>query len=236
LSTIYKTAWPNLKITVANVNPAYIAKFVQRLDSGKDQEKDVKRYAKAANVHPEMTDVIPVKQNYVFKGWTLDPTLVEVDEADVATLIANGDIYEPNASLDSLTFDDNGNDVFTFYAVFAIRAFTIHFVDPQDTTFEYTSYKAPYGSYLHEPDMYIVTDESGISETERYKLMGWSREIDSQTNNLYTDPRRVKTLDLTKIQSQNIDQTFYGVYLKEDCLTNATDDKWFNFILNSPSS
>ena len=228
LTTVYAAYWPNLKIRVANVEPAYIAKFVQRLDSGKDSEVDIIRYAKGANVHPTMTNKTPVKQNYVFRGWSLNPNYVTVEEDQVQSLINSGDILTTATNFENITFS-NEHDVYVFYAVFSIRTFTIHFKDPQNTNLEYTNYKAPYGSYLHEPVGYYVTDESSLSDTERYKLVGWSREINATNGNLYLDKTKAKTVNLVNIVSQNEDQTFYGVYVKEDCLTNATDDKYFTF-------
>ena len=225
LSNKYGEYWPNLKIRVANVDPAYIVKFMQKLDSGKYQEIDIKRYEKGQNVHPEMTSIHPTKQNYDFRGWTLDPSLTIVNENDVQTLINTGAIYDPGASLESFTFDDEGNDVFTFYAVFSITEFTITFKDPQ-TEAVYYSYQAPYGSNLYDPDGYWTTNETELSETERYKFVGWSRTKD---NWLARNKIQAQTINLSTIVSQNIDQTFYAVFIKEDCLTTPTDDKYFNF-------
>ena len=175
-----------------------------------------------------MTNKTPVKQNYVFRGWSLNPNYVTVEEDQVQSLISSGDILTAAADFENITFS-NEHDVYVFYAVFSIRTFTIHFKDPQNTNLEYTSYKAPYGSYLHEPVGYYVTDESSLSDTERYKLVGWSREINATNGNLYLDKTKARTVNLVNIVSQNEDQTFYGVYVKEDCLTNATDDKYFTF-------
>lgn len=224
----YNAIWDKLKIYAANVNEAYIAKFVQRLDNGKDSQVDIKRYRKDGEVHPEMSSKVPTKQNYYFVGWTLDPGYAIVNSIDVDTLINEEVILTSPEQFNNLTFN-NDNDIFTFYAVFSITSYTISFVDPQDTTFEYYSYQAPYGSYLEGPEDYITTDESDLSETERYKLVGWSREIDSTTGNLYNDIKKAKIVNLENIISQNENQTFYGVFVKEDCLTNPTDNKWFDF-------
>lgn len=234
----YGKIWPKLKIYAANVEEAYIAKFVQRLDNGKDKEIETIRYNKTDEVHPTVTEKNVTRQNYDFRGWTLDPTKHTVQDDEVEFLVNAGIIYpkEDYSQLRALTFSDE-QDVFTFYAVFSITSYTIHFKDPQSNE-DYTSYQANFGTYLQEPDMFFVTDESNIAVTERYKFMGWSREI-SSSNNLYTDSRLIKTIDITKIISQNQDQTFYAVYLKEDCLTNATSgpdgnvDKYFIFSPNS---
>ena len=55
LTSVYAEIWPNLKIRAAKVNKAYISKFVQRLDSGKDTELDIHRAARGENVHPTMS-------------------------------------------------------------------------------------------------------------------------------------------------------------------------------------
>ena len=62
----YNKIWPKLKIYAANINESYIAKFLQRLDNGKDQEIDVIRYKKQGTVHPTMTDKVAKRTNYVF--------------------------------------------------------------------------------------------------------------------------------------------------------------------------
>lgn len=228
LTDKYAACWPNLKIRVANVEKAYISKFVQKLDSGKESEIDITRYAKGDNVHPRMTAKVPVKQNYDFVGWTLNPNYVIVDESNVPALISNGSILTQASDFNNITFSAQ-DDVYVFYAVFSIRSFTIHFRDPQDPSVEYTSYRAPYGSYLYEPVGYFVTNESNLSDTDRYKFIGWSREINANNSNLYQDANKAKPIKLSDIMSQNEDQTFYALYVLEDCLENPTDDKYFVF-------
>lgn len=231
LTTTYAEAWPNLKITLANVNPAYIAKFVQKLDSGKEQEIDVRRYSRDGElVTPTMTDKRPSRQNYNFRGWTLDPSKTNIEDSQVQSLIDQGVIFTPEMyptdnPIATLQFNAE-NDVYTFYAVFSITSFTIHFKDAVGG-YDYTFYKAPYGTSLYSPEGYFTTDESELSETERYKFLGWTRDAE---NWLAKSARQAKTVDLTTITSQNADQTFYAVYIKEDCLTNPTDDKYFNFV------
>ena len=228
LTNTYKVIWPDLTIRAKYVNEAYIAKFVQKMDNGKEREVDIIRYAKGENVHPTATNEVVVKQNYNFIGWTLDASLADgVDTSLVQTLINNGVIYSADnnyAGLTALTFSAE-HDVYTFYAVFAIQSFTIHFRDAVRNV-EYTSYKAPYGSYLYEPEGYFTTDERDLSETERYKFLGWTRD---PADWLVRNATQAKLVNLSQIISQNIDQTFYAVYIKEDCLENPTDDKYFTF-------
>lgn len=230
LTNTYKVIWPDLTIRAKYVNEAYIAKFVQRLDNGKDREVDVIRYPKGEDVHPQATNAVVVKQNYDFIGWTLDSSLAEgVDTSDVQALISNGTIYtEVNGSypgIEALTFSAQ-NDVYTFYAVFAITQFTITFKDPQDPNKIYISYQAPYGSHLVDPEGYWTTDESSIEQTERYAFVGWSRTNEEW---LARNKNQAQTVNITSIISQNTDQTFYAVFVKENCLENATSDKYLTF-------
>lgn len=124
-----------------------------------------------------------------------------VSEDDVARLISEGRILVSQEDFDNLTFDDSGNDVYTFYAVFSIQEFTIHFKDALGD-YEYTSYKAPYGSSLYEPNGYFTTDESDLSEVERYKFLGWTRD---SADWLAVNAKAAKTLKLNQIVSQNTD-------------------------------
>jgi len=147
-----------------------------------------------------MTTKVPVKQNYDFVGWTLNPNYVIVDESNVPALISNGSILTQASDFNNVTFSAQ-DDVYVFYAVFSIRSFTIHFRDPQDPSVEYTSYRAPYGSYLYEPVGYFVTNESNLSDTDRYKFIGWSREINANNSNLYQDANKAKPIKLSDIMS-----------------------------------
>jgi hypothetical protein len=143
----------------------------------------------------------------------------------------DGRILDTPEKVAALTFDEN-NDTYILYAVFSITSFGIHFMDPQNQSEEYGSYLAPYGTYLYEPELYCATDESSLMDTERYKFIGWSKVVDAKTNNLYQDQssaNRAKLIDLTTIISQNEDQYFYAVYVKEDCLTTVTDLKYLDF-------
>lgn len=225
----YNKIWNKLKIYAANVEEAYIAKYVQRLDTGKDKEIETIRYVKGENVHPTVTNKIVTKQNYIFRGWTLDSSKSVVNDNEVQSLINSGIIYTSDddyAGLEALTFS-NENDVYTFYAVFSITSYRINFVDAADENGRILDfYDAPYGSYLHDPeDYYTTVKESELDETHRYTLIGWVRD---PANAYPRTKAQAKTVDLTRVMSQNTDQTFYGCFIQEDCLTTATDMKYLS--------
>ena len=222
LTNKYAAAWPNLKIRVANVEPAYIAKYIQRTDTGKDNELDVIRYEKAENTHPTVTTKTPVKQNYDFRGWTLDPTYCLVEDNQVENLIANEIILTENEQITRMTFDQD-HDVYAFYAVFSITSYNINFLNTDDSII-FTD-KVNYGSFLKEPSILPLSpQESSLPETERYKFLGW---VANKEDSYPRIERSAKLVDVTKIISQNQDRTFYACYGVEDCLTNLTNMKYF---------
>jgi len=68
LTSIYKLDkhYPNLRITAARVNEANITKYINVLDSGKEEVVDIIR---SDSNTPIATDKVPTKTNYDFKGW-----------------------------------------------------------------------------------------------------------------------------------------------------------------------
>ena len=222
----YNKIWDKLKIYAANVKEAYIAKFVQRLESGKDSEIAVIRYEKSGTVHPELITKQPIKQNYDFRGWTLDPNYVVVNNNDVERLISNKTILTTAQDFENLTFSTE-NDIYTFYAVFSITSYRITFRDPiTDREYTEASYQANYGTSLHDPGYLATTDESGLKETERYKFLGW---VINKDNSFPRAANQAKTVDLSKIVSQNTDRTFYACFIAEDATENVTDESYFTF-------
>ena len=233
----YGKIWDKLKIYAANVNEAYIAKFVQRLDNGKDSEIETIRYAKTATAHPTMTSKIPIKQNYDFRGWTLDPQYSVVNSANVATLINQHLIYDKDDTsvLESLLFDQE-HDVYTFYAVFSITAFNINFWNPTqipgvDTPLYSTSVN--YGTMLSDPPILPSTDESQLDVEERYTFLGW---VVDKEDCFVTNKAKAKTVKLKNIMSQNTDRDFFACYCRESVYISATDTSYFAFTRTNAST
>ena len=226
LTDIYGAIWPDLTIRAKYINEAYLAKYVQRLDSGKDNELDVIRYAKGENVHPTLTTKTAAKQNYDFRGWTLNPDYCIVTDEEANSLINNGQIFTTGDQISALTFSEQNNS-YVFYAVFSITSYRIIFKDPISER-EYTdaSYRANYGVHLHDPGYLATTDESGLTGTQRYKFLGW---VDNKDNSFPRTANLARTVDLSKLISQNSDKTFYACFIAEDATENATDESYFTF-------
>ena len=226
----YGKIWDKLKIYAANVNEAYIAKFVQRLDNGKDNEIETIRYAKSGEVHPTMSSKTPIKQNYIFRGWTLDPTKAIVNENEIDTLIANGTVYDKDApdSMQTLTFDSS-HDVYTFYAVFTISVYTARFWNyNQNPLTDTPLYEMPkgYGSPYEEPTITPYRDDTGLLLTTRYAFIGW---VVDPADCLAPNRQKAKIVNLANIISQNTDRDFYACYMEQDVHAEATADKFFIF-------
>lgn len=226
LTNKYAVCWPNLKIRAAKVDKAYIAKYVQRIN-GKDNELDIIRYAKDPinDVHPTVTSKTPALANYDFMGWTLDPAYVTVDKARVPELKTQGKILENN-NITALTFSAQ-NDIYVFYAVFAITSFAANFYNADGTTLIYST-RVDYGSYLSEPLILPAADESQLEPTQRYRFIGWK----SEAEDLFPRSEALATgiVNLSQIKSQTMDKNFYACYVLEDVHDRATDSKYFDFV------
>jgi len=229
----YGKIWDKLKIYAANVNEAYIAKFVQRLDNGKDNEIETIRYAKSGSIHPTMTKKIPIKQNYDFQGWTLDPNYTVVKSDQVAGLINSGIIFSKDlannnpATISNLEFSAQ-NDVYTFYAVFSITSFNISFWNPNQIPGSgqpLYSVDVNYGTMLSDPPILPSMDESGLELEERYTFLGW---VVDKEDGIVTNKAKAKTVKLSNIMSQNTDRAFFACYCKESVYASTTKSDYFS--------
>ena len=227
LTSVYAEIWPNLKIRAAKVNKAYISKFVQRLDSGKDTELDIHRAARDENVHPTMSAKQPTRANYVFRGWTLDPQYCTIDEADIESHINAKHIYASQSDFDTLTFSAE-QDTFIFYAVFSIVSYTIQYLNP-DGTLIYEDHK-PYGSVigyaLDNFPVFVNYSDNDLASNEHYYWLGWVTE---QSDCFVTNERMSKASDLTKAIAQSTDRQYYACYIKEDAKARAVRNGFFTF-------
>ena len=232
LTNKYAVCWPNLKIRAAKVDKAYIAKYVQRI-ANKDNELDIIRYAKDEinPVHPTVTAKVPVLANHDFMGWTLDPAYVLVDKNQVADLKTRGKILEDN-NITALTFSAE-NDIYIFYAVFAITSFAANFYDADGTTLIYST-RVDYGQYIGEPPILPATDESALEEDQRYRFLGWKMEA----TDLFPRSEALATgiVNLNQIKSQTMDKNFYACYILENVHARATDSKYFDFVSATTTS
>ena len=115
----YKQKFPNLNITVAKVTPSSISKYIQILDSGKNEVIDL---LKTSDAHPSMTSEIPTKTNYDFIGWSTD---VVVQGNDSTPTLVSGSTYtlklstiENGCKVNDVIYNIDGN----FYRVNSISA------------------------------------------------------------------------------------------------------------------
>lgn len=231
INNVYKEKWPDLNIQAQYVEEAFIAKYVQRLDNGKDNEIDIFRYTKGENIHPDMTKKVAAKQNYDFIGWTLDPSKIIVESNQVEELINSNVIFENTLEkINNLTFNEE-QDTYIFYAVFSITAYNINFLNSNGTLL-FTD-KVNYGEKIRDPYLTPISpDEGNLLSTERYKFLGWVTNSDDCYPKTVSSAKNVK---ITEIISQNTDKNFYACYIKENCLENATDLKYFNFVKDETS-
>ena len=220
----YNKAWPNLNIRAAKVDESNIVKYVQREQVGenlyKDTIIDIKRVNKEyANL--VKTDKQAVKQNYDFQGWTQNENYFEVDESEVQDL-KNRNVILSSEQIEQLEW--NGVSVYTFYAVFSIKKYTITFLDPQNDSIIY-QYDAIYGTNLQGPNFLVTTNEDALEPTMRYKFLGWVNNK-SDWNPRVASVAKVINVESIKCQ---IERTFYACFVEEDATQNVTDLKYFYF-------
>lgn len=226
LTDKYALCWPNLKIRAAQVDKAYVAKYVQRIN-GKDNELDILRSAKVAGAHPRYTSKRPALANYDFVGWTLDPQYSIVNQNQVESLTANHTILT-QSDIEAMEFDVN-NDIYIFYTVFTITQFAANFRNPNGDILYTTNVN--YGSYLTEPPILPSTNESQLPLEERYKFIGWLLEPENPSTDCFPRTAALATglVNVTKIKSQTQDKNFYACYVREDVHSSATSDSYFAF-------
>ena len=229
LTSTYAAIWPNLKIRAAKVDKAYISKFVQRLDSGKDTQLDIYRASRGDNVHPTMSSVSPTRANYVFRGWTLDTDYIVIDENDIASLQSQRKIYVTQSDFDTLSFSSS-KDTYVFYAVFSITSYQITYLNPDGTEVfvDHKNYGTKIGYPLNDFPAFVHYEDNTLGETERYHWMGWVANVQDCFPINETVARNT-VIDLTNKVASTQDQVFYACYIKIDATTRATQEGFFNF-------
>ena len=230
LSNVYGVAFPNLKIFAKYITHSYVVKYVQKLDSGRDDVIDLFRYTKQSGVHPGVTAKIPTKTNYDFVGWTEDPQYVTVEKSLVndykqqGIILTSADIAEKEFSAI--------NEVYTFYAVFAITAYTARFWNNNQniaTDTPLATVTKDFGSIYEDPAVLPISyKEVDLELTQRYAFIGWVTDA-SDTECYPTSVAKANLVDLTTIVAQNTDRDFYACYVVESVYDHPTDSSYFNF-------
>lgn len=219
LTDKYGQIWPDLTIRAAYVNEAYIARYVQVLDNGKEDQVDIIRYQQNPGTALTMTSKIPAKQYYDFKGWALDKQGNQ--------MVANYDPITNTCSIiDPLTYD-NDHKEYTLYAVFENHPYNVTFYDVDGTTVLAVTHST-YGRPAVDPGIEPSTDESALDMDRTYKFKGYSRELvpiagitDRIINEHVID---VNTIIVTR------DISFYAVYKEQSVYDEPTDESLFRML------
>lgn len=222
LTDKYGTIWPDLTIRAAYVNEAYLARFVQILDSGKEDEVDVIRYQPTSGATVTITSKVPAKQYYDFKGWALD-------KAGTTMVATYNEATHTCSIVRTLNFD-NSTKEYTLYAIFENHPYSVNFYDVDGTTLLATTYST-YGQVAKAPNILPSTDESALANDETYKFKGYSRTIVPLAQ--ATD--RLIAESLVDLNTVNVtrDLTFYAMYKKQSVYDEPLSDDYFDFYQTS---
>ena len=218
LTETYGAIWPDLVIRAEYINEAYLARYVQVLDSGKEQEIDVIRYRPVEGTNLTLTNIIPSKQYYDFQGWALDK--------EGNQMVATYDATTKTCSLTSPLSYSDSNKEYTLYAIFINHPYTVRFYDADGTTVLATT-QSTYGQPAKDPGIVPSTDESGLAMDRTYKFKGYSREL--VPINTVTD--RVIRENVVNVGSIIVtrDLNFYAVYKEQSVYDEALDTSYFDF-------
>ena len=220
LTDIYGKAFPNLKIRVANVDPAYIAKFVQILDNGKEEEVDIIRYKRKDGAEVTLTEKIPYKQYCDFLGWGL--TKAPSKDADWFIKYdyenkAYGNILNPQL------FSDSKN-VVVLYAIFQEHPYIVSFKNPDGQIFETT--QSTYGQAAKAPMIVPSITDSSLAFNEVYKFKGYSREMVPLNANDRQISQAIVPLNTIYVTH---DMDLWAVYKKQSVYDEPFSTEYFDF-------
>ena len=241
LTNTYSAYWPNLTIRAENVLESYIAKFVQVLEGGKEDEIDVLRFSPVAfdGQHPTVTNKLPNKTNYTFKGWALD--------ADGTQMVYNYNLLtqqlEPTSLVDSAAFTfSSQNTVITLYAIFALREFGVKFYngdgsllveDPEHPVYyvtglntqEQVTMLVPYRTILPMPKALPYKDDSALAYDRTYCLLGWVTSPVDPANNVATIDTQ---FDLANIDNKSVTSNlvYYPIFMEDDVHNNVLPEEY----------
>lgn len=217
----YGVAFPNLKIRVAKVNPAYIAKFIQTLPNGKEEEVDILRYARTAGTTATVTNKVPYKQYCDFLGWALTKEPSEEEDWFVKYDYGNEE-YEPILNPQEFTEQRN---VITLYAIFQEHPYTVSFKNPDGSIYATTT--STYGQSVKDPDIIPSIDNtiSGLDLYQTYKFKGYSKEPISINANDRQINQALINLNNTYV-THNMD--LWAVYRKQSVYDEPTNLDYFD--------
>lgn len=222
----YLKYFPKVKFFFKNVNKAYMAMYVDVLNGVEEIIYTERKSTSSDDLHltfPSLEEYTPVRLNNIFIGWCLN--------AD-----GEGIIYHPD-NLDNFEIEWNKlvysstENYIKFYAIYDVKKYEIRFYNYNAITGEkeLVAYDyVPAGDALTNPNVLPSIDESGLSDTERYGLLGWV------TDPKYCYPENKAEglkhiVNLSNIISENTDREFYACYIVESVYDSATDINLFSF-------
>ena len=227
LTNVYNKIWEDLTIRAAYIKESYIAKYVQILDSGKEDELDIIRYSQSSEetVYPTLTSKIPSKQYHDFKGWSLNKNSTVADFATYDPITKTCTIVDHTTSFSA------ENSTIILYAIFENHPYRVSFCYPNGEEFDYTT--ATFGKKAVLPSVLPYLDEKDyeVSLTEVYKLKGYSRTpIDPSSIN-EDNQEYILRENLVNVTNTNItrDTSFYAIFIKQSVYEEPTDYNYFKF-------
>ena len=206
--------YPNLNIIVAHGIPAYTLKLVENIiDQVTGENKEITHQIIKGNeensISHEDIKVNPSKLHYRFIGWSNEQ----------GELLTNEDI-------DDLEFSSD-NMLIKLYATYEQETYKASFYS--GSTFLGETEPMVYGENFYEIKVLPThSREVTLPLTERFAFKGWS-EIQLE-NPLFENIEDCQEyiVNVSSYKSTE-DKSFYAVFVKEEVLSNVTDNKYFSF-------
>lgn len=174
-------------------------------------------------MHPTLTQYIPSKQYYDFKGWSLTKGSAVADFATYDPTTRTCTIINPQ------TFSAERSTIL-LYAVFENHPYDIFFHNPDGEVLACTH--ATYGQKAVLPDIVPSIDESGLPLTQTYKFKGYSHNTPVDPDAITDDNKdymlREYLVDVANFTITK-DQHFYAIYVKQSVYDEVADLNSFVF-------
>ena len=214
----YQVRWPNLNFYAANINEAYVAKYVQLTDEGKEQEIELLRSSKDETT-PKLTTKSPTRSYYDFLGYATDKEGTNI----VADYDASTNKCVANDKFSSVQFSAE-NSVITFYAIFRKHPYVITYKNPDGETFDTT--ESTYGQTAKAPKKVPSIIDKSLALNEVYKFKGFSKEMVPLNATDRQISRAIVPLDTIYVTQ---DMELWAVYKKQDVHDEPFSTEYFDF-------
>lgn len=224
----YQAYFPKLTFFFKHVENSYRSVYVTSIDGVEKiiyTECKDKETTDLTLTYPDLKLYEPIRLNYDFIGWSLNKN-ASPESTGVYHPELTENFTEEWRKIQYTTTDE----IIKFYAIYDLTKYNIYFKNYyrdgriEDIALE----RVPAGEYLYSPDVLPVTDESGLEDNERYKLLGWVADTQYCFPDNESEGRK-HLVSLENIISENVNRVYYACYIKE-LVTNApTDAAYFNF-------